>query len=207
MQNGQEDYPLVATNMYAARATRPTIPSTAAWRDKLFGDGQGVAGWWQGAGVGPGVVYSELDNAGRLPDGRPGTLIGVQFRIIEDNFGATPVATPMSSDAQLLRAARLEVRVAETTVVNAHVSGFPPSARLRTDGWSDGAGAADTVGDIQYAGAPIPFEPHPILENETISAYLYGEGYVTAKQVDYEVLLVVTDVRAHKKILRSAHGL
>ena len=188
------EYPLIATNVYEARWTEPQHSDNSETVTRLFKNQSTELSL---GGVFGDQVFNDLTDDGQLPDGRPGTLIGAYLRNLEPGLG-TAVAAYTDFES-ILQHSEIEILVAGTRVVKI------PSVMLVPPGRPTIRGTTTTTTvdafSLDLEGKGIPFEPHPILKNEGVEAILTVKGAVTAAAHDIAMGLIVTDVRAHKKMV------
>lgn len=187
------DYPLVSTNVYEARWTEGVHASDAASTVQLFRN-QTVT-----LVLSTTFISNALTDDGQLPDGRPGTLIGAYVRSIEPSIG---VANALGNFEALVNNMDVDILVDGTRIWQGPGIMLPAPARLRVIGATATTVAATNhvLTTIGIEGKGIPFEPHPINENEGIEVRVTTRGITTAAH-DLAFGLVVTDARPQKKMV------
>ena len=187
----EQDVPLQAVNVYESFITLPQVATIQVGRVHQIFDLQTLQ--YSGA------VRSQLVN-GQLPDGRPGTLLGMHIRAIQPEIGTTTALTVAEDIEKVYQHYRFRLLVADIVIVQAPVCMFPSAGQVRTSGvFNETPTNGDSTNKTFLAGPGVPFDPHPINANERVRVELIEDPGALHGAVNLAVGVTVSDVRKAKK--------
>lgn len=187
----EQDVPLQAVNVYESFITLPAVAVIQVGKVHQIFDLQTLTY--------TGAVRSQLVN-GQLPDGRPGTLLGMHIRALQPEIGQTTGLTVAGDIEGVLQHYRFRLLVADIVIVQAPVCMFPSPGQVRTSGvFNETPTNGDTTTKTFLSGPGVPFDPHPINANERVRIELIEDPGVIHGALNLAIGVTVSDVRKAKK--------